>query len=60
VKKRRMLVDQKSYDLAEHFLSGHAGNAAANRLDLAEHIQWSVEMYLESWDGSRFMTFRQE
>jgi hypothetical protein len=27
---------------------------------VAEHIQWSVEMYLESWDGSRFMTFRQE
>lgn len=39
-----MLVDPKSYELAEHFLNSDATEAM--KQELAEWIQWWVELWL--------------
>ena len=43
-KREEMLVDQKCFDLAEHFLN--AGATDAMKQELAEWIQWQVELWL--------------
>lgn len=39
-----MLIDPKSYELAEHFLNSDATDAMKH--ELAEWIQWQVELWL--------------
>lgn len=44
IKKRKMLVDQKCVDLAEHFLSDTPTlNTPENRQSMAEDIQYACE-----------------
>jgi len=43
ISARRMLVDQKSVDLAEHFLADVKGHTAAHVRELAEAIQTTCE-----------------
>jgi hypothetical protein len=47
---RKILVDQKCYDLAEHFLNDLASPAA--KQDLAEWVQYQVELWLSSTETS--------
>ena len=42
--REAMLIDPKSYELAEHFLNDDAPDAM--KQELAEWIQWQVELWL--------------
>ncbi len=47
IRKRRMTVDTKSWELAEHFLSDRS-STKEQVTELAERIQSAVEDYLSS------------
>jgi hypothetical protein len=47
-----MPVDQKCYDLADHFLNSDATDAMTR--ELAEWIQWHIELWLyDDKDGAK-------
>lgn len=47
-----MMVDPKSYELAEHFLNSDATDAM--KQELAEWIQWQVDLWLyDDKDGAK-------